>query len=310
MLTLTQSKTAQSILNIFETSEVCGDYGNVTVLDGDTGHLTFGRSQTTLGAGGLFELLQRYCNNSGARFASRLLPYLARMKAKDLSLDDDLKLHNILRATADDPVMRDTQDLFFEQKYWQPAMRAASAFGITTALGAAIVYDGYVQGSWGKMRDRTNQEKGGFNDLGEHDWVRAYVKVRRAWLAGNKNRALRPTVYRMDAFQRLIDHDCWGLELPLVVRGTEISLTSLAATPRGCYDGPQPGSRSLGLEAPMLRGLDVRLLQLALSERGMDIKADGIFGQTSAQRVKEYQSHAGLPTTGIADIRLIADLCS
>jgi chitosanase len=114
----------------------------------------------------------------------------------------------------------------------------------------------------------------------------------------------------MDAFQRLIDHDCWGLELPLVVRGTEISLTSLAATPRGCYDGPQPGSRSLGLEAPMLRGLDVRLLQLALSERGMDIKADGIFGQTSAQRVKEYQSHAGLPTTGIADIRLIADLCS
>jgi chitosanase len=310
MLTLTQSKTAQSILNIFETSEVCGDYGNVTVLDGDTGHLTFGRSQTTLGAGGLFELFQRYCNNSGARFASRLLPYLARMKAKDLSLDDDLKLHNILRATADDPVMRDTQDLFFEQKYWQPAMRAASAFGITTALGAAIVYDGYVQGSWGKMRDRTNQEKGGFNDLGEHDWVRAYVKVRRAWLAGNKNRALRPTVYRMDAFQRLIDHDCWGLELPLVVRGTEISLTSLAATPRGCYDGPQPGSRSLGLEAPMLRGLDVRLLQLALSERGMDIKADGIFGQTSAQRVKEYQSHAGLPTTGIADIRLIADLCS
>jgi chitosanase len=48
MLTSTQIKTAQSILNIFETGAVRGEYGNVTVIEGDTGHLTFGRSQTTL----------------------------------------------------------------------------------------------------------------------------------------------------------------------------------------------------------------------------------------------------------------------
>lgn len=310
MLTPTQIQTAQSILNIFETGEVRGDYGNVTVIEGDTGHLTFGRSQTTLGAGGLFELLQGYCSNTGARFAGRLQPYLARVEAKDLSLDNDLKLHNILRATADDPVMRDIQDLFFDQHYWQPAMRAATAFGITTALGAALVYDGYVHGSWAKLRDRTDQEAGNLAVLGEHDWLRAYVKIRRAWLAGSSRKDLRATVYRMDAFQRLIDQDYWGLELPLVVRGREISLAALAATPRGCYDGPQPGTRSLGLESPLMRGRDVRLVQLALSDCGMDIKADGIFGQTSSKRIKEYQNLNGVSATGVADTHLIAQLCS
>lgn len=310
MLTPTQIQAAQSILNIFETSEVRGDYGNVTVLDDDTGHLTFGRSQTTLSSGGLATLLQQYCDNVGARFASRLQPYLARLKAKDLTLDNDHKLHNILRATADDPVMRDTQDLFFNQNYWLPAANAAAKIGIATALGTAIVYDGYVQGSWSKMRDRTSQEAGTLAVLGEHDWLRAYVKVRRAWLAASRRSDLPKTVYRMDAFRRLMDQGYWGLELPLVVCGMEISLASLAATPRGCYDGPQPGTRNLCLESPMMRGLDVRLVQLALSDCGMDIKADGIWGKTSTTRLKEYQNQNGLPPTGVADIQMIARFCA
>ena len=39
MLTPTQKKSAQAIVNIFETGFVLGDYGNVTVIPGDTGHL-------------------------------------------------------------------------------------------------------------------------------------------------------------------------------------------------------------------------------------------------------------------------------
>lgn len=55
-------------------------------------------------------------------------------------------------------------------------------------------------------------------------------------------------------------------------------------------------------------GLDVRLVQLWLSNRGADIKADGIFGQTSVKRLAEYQSSKGLPATGVADPALIAQL--
>ena len=110
MLTTTQQKTAEGIVNLFETSEVLGDYSQVTVLEGDTGHLTFGRSQTTLGSGNLHALLKRYCANVGARFGSRLAPFLPQLEARDAALDSDRKLRNVLRATADDPVMRDTQD--------------------------------------------------------------------------------------------------------------------------------------------------------------------------------------------------------
>ena len=55
MLTATQKKTAEALVNIFETGEALGDYSQVTLIAGDTGHLTFGRSQTTLGSGNLNE---------------------------------------------------------------------------------------------------------------------------------------------------------------------------------------------------------------------------------------------------------------
>ncbi|MBI5462510.1 MAG: chitosanase [Gammaproteobacteria bacterium] len=310
MLTTTQRKTAQSILNLFETSEVQGDYGKVTLIAGDTGHLSFGRSQTTLGSGNLHTLLQRYCANAGARFGARLAVYLPRFEARDITLDHDPKLHNLLRASADDPVMRDTQDSFFDEFYWQPAARAAERTGIACALGVALVYDGHVHGSWGKIRDLANAEVGQVTRAGEQRWLQTYVATRQHWLATSSRSDLRATVYRMEAFQRIIDQGYWGLELPLVVRDKEISLATLNATPPGCYDGPQPGTRPLALQSPMLRGLDVRLLQLGLSDQGMDIKADGIYGQTCLRRIKEYQAAHDMPVTGVADAALIARLVS
>jgi chitosanase len=308
MLTPTQKQTAQSIVNLFETGVVLGDYGSVTVIPGDTGHLTFGRSQTTLGSGNLLGLLQRYCSNDGARFGHRLSPWLPRFEALDLSLDSDLRLHNLLRATADDPVMRETQDVFFDEVYWQTAARIAANFGITSPLGTAVVYDSTVHGSWKAMRDRTIAHSGSLAALGEKKWITAYVNTRRAWLTGHPRSDLRKTAYRMEAFLRLIEQGYWGLELPLVIRGAEISLSTLRATPPGCYDGPQPGTRSIALQTPLARGLDVRLIQLGLSENGIAIKADGVFGQTSVNLLKKYQASAGLPTTGVADMVVISRL--
>ncbi len=36
MLTTTQKKTAEAIINLFETSQVLGDYSKVTLISGDT----------------------------------------------------------------------------------------------------------------------------------------------------------------------------------------------------------------------------------------------------------------------------------
>lgn len=308
MLTPTQKQTAQAMVNLFETGAILGDYGSVTVIAGDTGHLTFGRSQTTLASGNLLDLLQRYCSNDGARFGSRLVPWLPRFAAGDFTLDGELRLHNLLRATADDPVMRETQDIFFDEVYWQTAARIAANLGINSALGVAVVYDSTVHGSWKAMRDRTTAQSGEPEQLGERKWITAYVNTRRAWLTAHPRSDLRKTAYRMEAFLRLIEQGYWGLELPLVIRGAEISPSTLHATPPGCYDGPHPGTRNIALQSPLVRGLDVRLVQLGLSEQGVAIKADGIFGQTSANLLKQYQASSGLPATGVADAQLIARL--
>ena len=307
-LTPTQVATVRALVNVFETSSVLGDYGRVTLLPGDTGRLTYGRSQTTLGSGNLGELLRRYCSNAGGRFCSRLLPLLPHFQQKADDLDHDAAVHNLLRACADDRVMRETQDAFFDEGFWQPALRAAKKLGLSLPLSIAVVYDSHIQGSWAALRKATTEAVGTPDQVGERAWISAYVRLRRDWLANNGNPILRSTVYRMTSFQRLIDQGYWGLPLPLVVRDIEISHTTLNSTPRGCYDGPQPGTRQLALTDPLPRGLDVRLVQLGLSDRGMDILADGVFGRTSAQRIAEYQIAKGLPATGVADLAMIAEL--
>jgi chitosanase len=310
MLTTTQAQTAKVIVNIFETSAVRGRYGMVTVIPGDTGHLTYGRSQTTLGSGNLHVLLKNYCGNSGARLGDHLRPYLPRFDALDLSLDTDTRVHNLLRAAADDVVMRDTQDAFFDEAYWAPAVRHADRTGISTPLGVGLVYDGIIQGSWATMRDRTHRDVGPLTDVGESAWVQGYVATRRHWLAHHSRADLRRTVYRMDVFQGLIDQGYWALDLPLVVRDNEISLASLQALPPDCFNGPAPGSRPLELTSPMTKGLDVRLLQLGLSDLGVAVKADGWYGQTTLRCIKDRQSALGLPATGVADVALIDKLVS
>ncbi|MGB4205992.1 MAG: peptidoglycan-binding protein [Bacteroidales bacterium] len=308
MVTQTQKDTAQAIVNIFETNSVLGDYGMVTLLAGDSGHLTFGRSQTTLGSGNLFKLIRDYCNKPDARFSVKLNPYLKRLESRDLSLDHDDYFKNILRATADDPVMRTTQDEFFDTEYWKSAERNAKNTGIQTALGIAVVYDSLVHGSWQYIKSQTNNNNGLLASIGEQKWIAAYVENRRNWLANHSKKILRNTVYRMDALQRLIALEQWNLELPLVVRGQEISTVTLNATPKGCFDGPEPGSRSLQVQTPLLKGRDVRLLQLGLSCNGIDVIADGVFGTASLSAVKLYQSQNGLNVTEKVDVQVILQI--
>jgi chitosanase len=308
-ITATQAATIKAIVNIFETSQVLGDYGQVTVLTGDSGQLTFGRSQTTLGSGNLHKLLQQYCDNPGARFGRRLASILPRTQVKDLTLNTDVQVHNVLRASADDPVMRDVQDQFFDKAYFHPAMKAADTHGIQTPLGRGVVYDSVVHGSWQLIRDRVN---GTPASRGERPWVTDYVATRRNWLATHPRPILRATVYRMDAMQRLIDLGAWGLDLPIVVRGQEISTVTLAGQPPGVYQGPQPGTREIAFvtSQTLMRGLDVRLLQLALSERGADIRADGVFGRASSEHVADHQRAIGAAVTGVAERALVLSLAT
>ncbi len=230
MLSELQKQAAQAIVNIFETGRPRGEYGQVTVLAGDTGHLTYGRAQTTLASGNLHLLIDGYCATDGAVMADALRPYLDRLDRQDTALDDDAALHGLLRQAGDDPVMQAVQDGFFDRVYWAPALKSAAYINAESALGTAIVYDSRIHGSWHRIRDRTVEQHGDLGAVGERAWLGHYVDVRRNWLATHLNSILHGTVYRMDSFRELMADETWDLSLPFVVRGLRIDEETLTSS--------------------------------------------------------------------------------
>ena len=301
MLDDLQKRTAQAIVNIFETGRARGRYEQVTLLPGDKGHLTYGRAQTTLSSGNLHLLIHSYCGTPGAAFAPPLTGYLPRLDACDVSLDRDVDLWGLLRAAGDDPVMRACQDAFFDEVYWRPALRSAEACGIGTALGCAVVYDSVVHGSWKLMRQRTDARFGAISGgAREEAWISAYVAERRAWLAGHSIPILRKTVYRMDALDALARAGAWSLPLPLVVRGVLIDRAVLLEGEVTRASAEVYETRLLKLRDPYMEGEDVRALQDALARRGVAMEIDGVYGPDTAKAVRAFQAQAGLTVDGVA----------
>lgn len=302
-MTPLQKATAQAIVNVFETGQVGGDYGNVTLLAGDTGHLTYGRSQTTLASGNLFLLIKAYCEAEAGAFAQALSLYLLRLKICDFDLDHDLTFRQLLRAAGRDPVMVSVQDTFFDAVYWAPAASAAAALEIDTPLGVAVVYDSTVHGSWKRMHDRTNARFGAVSARGEKEWIAAYVAVRGDWLATHPNKLLHKTVYRMETFRALIKAGNWALELPLVAHGTKITRAALQlASPvvvSARDDEEEEPTRLLLLDTPHLTGDDVRACQEVLLRAGISLEADGDFGPATEKAVIAFQKSKGLKADGI-----------
>ena len=231
MLTHLQKRTIQAIVNVFETGSPVGDYSRVTLLPGDPGHLTYGRSQTTLASGNLARLINDYCAAAHGVTAERLRPYLSRLAAGDVTLDQDARLRTLLRDAASDEAMRQAQDALFDRAYWDPALAAAQSLGLQTALGTAVVYDSRIHGAWVRLRNATTASAGAPSvpPCNEHKWISAYITIRHQWLATHANPILRNTVYRMQTFAQLLAASNWDLSLPLIAHGVRIDEASLAA---------------------------------------------------------------------------------
>jgi chitosanase len=293
-LTDLQKKSAEAIVNIFETGRVLGDYAQVTLLKGDTGGLTYGRSQTTLASGNLYLLIKGYCAAAGAEMAAQLSPYLARLEACDAALNGDATFKGLLHAAGSDPVMQACQDSFFDRAYWTPAITAAAGLGLDLGLSAAVVYDSFIHGNWKGMRDRTLAAHP-LPGTDQKAWVAAYVATRRDWLANNSNALLHKCVYRMDSFNALIAAGSWDLPLPMTVRGVVISEAALGGADTPVRVSAAPASdRLLRRTNPMMTGDDVRAVQAKLG-----ITVDGTFGDDTQHAVMAFQSSHGLTADGI-----------
>ena len=298
-ITELQKKAAQAVVNIFETGAAIGDYGKVTLLPGDTGHLTYGRAQTTLASGNLYLLIKRYVQATGAAFSRHLETYLPQLDDLDVSLDFDAKFKDLLHSAGDDPVMHTVQDRFFDDAYWAPSQSAAGTLGLSLPLSLAVIYDSHIHGSWRFIKDRTLDRQGTPEDMGEKAWIKAYVTQRRDWLAGHSNSLLQRTVYRMDTLLALMEADNWALALPFVARGVRVDAEALSAEAPVRVTAEDAGLRTLKLTSPPMSGADVKALEQALVVVGYAINVDGIFDESLKRLVLERQRELGLDADGM-----------
>lgn len=271
-ITPLQKETIKAIVNIFETGKPLGDYSQVTLLKNDPGHLTYGRSQTTLASGNLYLLIKSYCDKADdptvkqkPLYADEFKPYLEKLAKKDLSLDNDQPLKALLKKAGSEKLMQKTQDEFFDRAYYDKAHKRAKSLGITTPLGLAVVYDSYVHGSFQYIYDRANAKLGQTpQEAGENKWIKAYVDERYNWLQNHSNSLLRKTVYRMTSFKELINGN-----MP------PIYLT----------DPPQKGDH-------------IKKVQLKLKELSYNVLLDGVYDITTKQAVMEFQKDHKLTVDG------------
>lgn len=231
MLTETQKLICERVINVFETGTVDGKYGAISIYhDGPHGirQVTYGRSQTTE-YGNLQELVQMYVEDGGL-FASALKPYVDRIGLTPL-VDDKTFRGLLQRAGDEDQTMRDTQDAFFDKRYFRPALSWAEAGGFQLALSVLVIYDSFIHsGSILKFLRARFEEKPPVAGGDEKIWIKQYVDVRDEWLANNSNPDVRPSAYRTKDLMREIANGNWDLDiLPIMANGTKVDASKAVA---------------------------------------------------------------------------------
>lgn len=219
-----QKSVCERVINCWETGKPDGVYHDVTVYkDGpkNVPQVTYGRSQTTE-YGNLRRLIKMYVD-AKAMYSEVLAPYVEKIGVTPLSSDDTFK--QILRdAGKNDPVMRETQDVFFEQVYFNRAMKWADDNGFTLPLSGLVIYDSYIHSGsiLNALRERF-PEKTPTNGGKEEKWIEQYVTTRLQWLKEHDRKEVRASAYRAEDMLREVKAGNWKLDkLPFRANGTKV----------------------------------------------------------------------------------------
>ena len=141
--------------------------------------ITYGRSQTTE-YGNLRELVQKYVGAKG-KFSKDLKSFAE--KVGSVPLTDDQKFKDLLKNSGkQDVVMKNTQDTFFDERYFKPAMKWAKDNGFILPLSALVIYDSFIHSGgilWViRSMFSENPPNLGGNEI---EWTTAYVNARHNW---------------------------------------------------------------------------------------------------------------------------------
>lgn len=213
----------QRIVNVFESGKPEGDYGCISLYeDGPNGikQITYGKSQTTEW-GNLASLIKLYIAHEG-EFAENFEPYVNNIGFKSFVSDKDFI--NLLKRASEDPIMRKTQDEFFDVHYWGPALNWFNKNEFKLNLSMLVIYDSFIHsGSILKFLRNKFDEKVPVNGGDEKKWIFEYVKARHQWLKNHSVKILTKTAYRTANFLTAIDSENWDLSREFEANGTKIS---------------------------------------------------------------------------------------
>lgn len=223
-LTSKQKALITKVVNVFESGKPEGNYGIIAIFnDGphDIRQITYGRSQTTE-YGNLAKLVKNYAAANGV-YSKKLKPYVDKVGVTPLTDDDTFK-GLLKKAGNEDPVMRTVQDVFFDEVYYKPAMKWATAKDFILPLSALVIYDSFIHsGSILSVIRNTFPETVPADGGNEIEWTTAYVNARHEWLAHHPREAVRKTTYRTKCFKDEIARGNWPLtKLPINANGIKV----------------------------------------------------------------------------------------
>lgn len=216
---LAKKNKIQSILNVFETGSLKGDYTNISIFKDGPGNIrqiTYGKSQTTEW-GNLKKLIELYVKMNG-NYSTFFRPYLSKIGV--VSLVDDKAFINKLKSAGSDPIMLEAQDKFFDDIYWKPAMKFVNDNQFTLPLSALVIYDSFIHsgGILPFLRKRFSATTPA-NKGDEKKWIKQYLIARQEWLANHSRPILRSTTYRTKNMLAAIKENNWNLDKPFYANG-------------------------------------------------------------------------------------------
>lgn len=222
MKILDKKQKIQSIVNVFETGTKEGDYGNVSIYnDGPNGikQVTYGKSQTTE-YGNLKKLIELYIANRGEK-SDILSPYVNKIGM--LPLIADKVFINTLKEAGHEPIMKRTQDEFFDRHYWEPAVKWCNTNGFELPLAGLVIYDSFIHsGSILPFLRNKFAAKVPVSGGTQEEWIEQYLHARKEWLSNHSNPILRKTVYRVNDMIAAVQKKDWILDMVFSANGVSV----------------------------------------------------------------------------------------
>lgn len=116
--------------------------GYGTYQDYDAGIISYGRFQFTLASNNLQNVLARYLDAASSGTATALRGYMARVRAKDATLKDEVQFEQLLKKAANEVEMQEAQDDIATEAFWNLVQELTiQPRNIQSALGQALCFD-------------------------------------------------------------------------------------------------------------------------------------------------------------------------